>query len=48
MRKTAGVRLLLSPPAAIRQRIARPKSFRAGYGVSAAHWRCVANKAQTA
>ena len=48
MRKTAGVRLSLSPRAAIRRRIAGPKSFRAGYGASAARWRCAANKAQTA
>jgi hypothetical protein len=47
MRKTAGVRLSLSPRAAIRRRIAGPKSFRASYGASAARWRCAANKAQT-
>jgi hypothetical protein len=48
MRKTVGVRLSLSPRAAIRWRIAGPKSFRAGYGASAARWRCAVNKAQTA
>jgi hypothetical protein len=43
MRKTVGGWLLSSPPAAIRRRIAGPKSFRARYGVSAARWRCAAN-----